>query len=711
MGAAMTPSDIAKFSLLTRQSGSALFATRNVDVCVYGATASGIMAAVSAAQNGKTVELINPDNVFGGMPTQGGLSYTDRAGGDCNVVKGLTNALYRQIWNANYTSNATDYPTFWGQSLNASPKAMAAQLTALLASSRITVRENYRVVPSAVKKSGTQIVSATFEDALTPLTAPQLIVTAAVYIDATYEGDLMAATGCSFAVGRESNTQYNEAYNGAVAPYNKAGAWQIDPYVTPGVASSGLLPGVNESVAAVGTGDSRVQAYGFRVNVVSTSGGPGTYRKFPEPANYNPLNYEILGRQFAAGQIAAWSDNANPPGLFNDHLCKDGVTDLNAGSALQQLDFIGGADAWPTASYAQRAAIYQQHVDWTLGLFKFLREDARVPAAIKTTLAGFGLPPYSQMPTHNGLPKQLYVREGRRMIGDFVMTDRHCRRLTPVTDGVCVGYYAMDSHHCQTVVYNGYIALEGGFFQKTQADGQDGRYWISYKALCPKAAECTNLLVTFAVSASHAAFASIRVEPIAMQLGEAAGFAAARAIDLGTAVQAVDPYKIREAMGYYPASALVLDVPQGANVAGSYDDPAGNGQVVVAGEWIETQTLASFGEASIYGPTYLSDDATNKGSCSVEFRFNLQKSGTYGVYVFYPESTTRAGAVPHTVTAGGVAQTAVNVNQINSGAWRSIGTFAFTANDPANNKVVVSNTGTTGYVVADAVALVPLYFN
>jgi ribulose 1,5-bisphosphate synthetase/thiazole synthase len=694
-----------------RKQADSLYATRNVDVCVYGATASGIMAAISAVQNGKTVELINPDATFAGMPAMGGLIYTDRAGGDCNVLKGLTNALYRAIWSGNYTANATDYPTYWGQSLNGSAKTFIAQIQAMVSANRLTIRNNYRVVPTGVKKTGAVINQVTFEDALLPTTAPQLNVTAAVFIDATYEGDLMAAAGCSFTVGREPNSQYNETYNGVVAVYNKAGAWQIDPYVTPGVPASGRLPGINATVATVGTGDSRVQAYGFRVSVVATTGGPGTYRRFPEPTTYNALNYEVLGRQFAAGHITAWSDNSSPPGLFNDHLCKDGVTDLNAGSALQQLDLIGGADAWPTATYAQRAVIYQQHVDWTLGLFKFLREDSRVPAGIKTTLAGFGLPPYSQVPTRHGLPKQLYVREGRRMIGDFVMTDRHCQRIDPVNDGVAIGFYAMDSHHCQAVISGGYVALEGGFFQKTAAGGQDGRYWISYKTLCPKAAECANLLVTFAVSASHAAFASIRVEPIAMQLGEIAGFAAARAIDLASTVQAVDPYKIREAIGMAPPGAIVLDIPPGGNVAGTYVDPAGNGQMVVAGTWLETQTLATFAEASIYGPTYLSDDATNKGTCSVQFQFNLAKAGTYQVYTFFPEGSTRSGAVPHTVTAAGVAQTVVNVNQINSGAWRLIGTYAFTAGSPANNKLVVSNTGTTGYVVADAAALVPLYYN
>jgi hypothetical protein len=155
----------------------------------------------------------------------------------------------------------------------------------------------------------------------------------------------------------------------------------------------------------------------------------------------------------------------------------------------------------------------------------------------------------------------------------------------------------------------------------------------------------------------------------------------------------------------------VLDIPPGGNVAGMYVDAAGNGQIVVAGAWQEVQTLSTFAESSIYGPTYLSDNATNKGTCSVEFRFALAKAGTYGAYAFFPESSTRSGAVPHTVTAAGVAQAAVNVNQINSGAWKLIGTYAFTANDPANNKVVVGNTGTTGYVVADAVALVPLYYN
>lgn len=715
---------------VTRRKADALYGSSGVDFCVYGATAGGIVAAIKAAQLGLKVELICPDTVFGGMPTRGGLAYTDRAGSDVNVFKGITNDIYRAIWLKYYSAAAATYPIYWAQSLNGDPAYLEAELRQRMASAGVTVRNNLRV--RSVEKSGTVATTIVFEDSVNPTTAPPLRVTAKQFVDAGYEGDLIAAANCLFTVGRESNAQYGESYNGVYPPYNFN--WEIDPYITPGVSSSGLLPGVSAALPANGTGDNRVQAYSHRVSVVSSTGTSNSYRPFPEPEVYNPLLYEALGRQFAKGSITAFADSTGTYGVFNAQQCKGGITDLNQGvGCLAGLDFVTHADSWPTGApwvrddpatvggevnacrrwstdvYAVRAQLMKDHVNYTLGLFKFLKTDPRVPAAVKQQLALYGLPPIWQLPTPFGIPSQLYVREARRLVGDFVQLDKHMLRMLPVNDGICVAFYAMDSHHCQYGVVNGYIATEGGFYVKTGATTSlDGRSWISKRVILPKRIDCTNLSALFALSASHASFASLRLEPICMQLGEAAAIMADQAIKNNVALHDVPSRRVREAMGYFHGGGIVLDVPPGAYAPGTYVDADGNGRIVVVGVWAEATTLGSTSEGSIYGPTQLTDNGVNKGG-SVSFEFALAKPGVHTPRVFFAELAGLPTNVPVDVIAGGVL-TSLTFSQQASGNWQPIpGTFAFTANDPANNKIVIRNAGTVGIVKVDAAQLVYQY--
>lgn len=686
---------------ISKKTADSLYATKNVDICIYGATASGIMAAISAWQNGKSVALINPDQAFAGMPVAGGLSYTDvtQASNDAWVLKGLTGTLYQTIWSqfysaaAGYVSPVADYPTFFTQSLNGSLRATRTVLTQMLSETRVDITNGFRIRSAA--KSGMKISSAIFEDSTDP-TKPSFTVVAKQFIDATYEGDLLAAAACSFTVGREANSVYGETYNGVLSPYQNN--WQISPYVIDGNPVSGLLPGIQPSLATIGTGDTKVQAYSYRVNVTTAA----NRRKIPDPDNYNPLLYEILGRQFAAGQITTLAQ------IFEIRAIKDGLFDMNNAGAFGTLDYIGANWSYPTATYAQRDVIIAAHKDYTLGLFKFLKTDPRVPAAIFNSLVAYGLPDYTQMQTPTGFPGQLYVREARRMIGDFVQTDRHCLRITPVNDGVCVGYYAMDSHHVQQAVAGGFFALEGNFFQKTGPANTDGRYWISYGVMLPKVTECTNLLVTFAISASHAAFASIRLEPVAMQLGEAAGYAASYAIDRNLSVQAVPVGAIRDAMGVFPSGGFVVDAPPGSAVPGTYNVP--NGKVITSGPWNELFGLGAATTASIFGPTFLYDGAANAGLCSASFRFALPNAGKYNLYAFYPASSSRYNHVALSIRFGGSTDNTKELNEQATGNWVLVGTFAFTANDPDNNYVTVLNTGSgAGLGVAvDAFCLQPV---
>lgn len=653
------------------------------DVLIYGATASGVMAAIAAKKAGKKAVIVDPGTHIGGMVT-GGVSYTDTYGNDFQILTDEVNDFYVDMAGHYGKTQAA----FWGESYNGAPAVAKSLLNARIAEYQVAIYQRARI--KRVQKIGTVISRAVFELSDAANLATDFAITADVYIDASYEGDLLARAGCSYTVGREGNAVYNELDNGVRTPTTNG--WAIDPYVTPGNSGSGLLPGIIAGpLAAAGSGDSYVQAYSYRVHI--TTGADK--RPFPEPQSYNALNYEVLGRLCAAGHITSLSS------IFTLRAIKDGMIDMNNGMGQLSLDYVMGSLAYPNADYATRDQIVQAHKDYTLGLFKFIREDSRVPSAVKTELATYGLPPRSQFDTDDGLPPQLYVREARRLVGDFVQTDRHCRRLDTVNDGIVVGVYPLDSHHVQRYVNeSGNVAIEGGFF-----DNQ-GRFWISYGAMLPKATECTNLLVTFAISASHAAFSAIRMEPQAMMLGMAAGYAASQAIDNLSTVQSVSAAKVRQALGYDPANSIVLDVPDSGS-PGVTTRPTGT--VTLTGTWTRVGTLSSVTDASIYGDGYLSDGNANKGSLSIAFAPKVAKAGMYNVYIHYPHAAAgRATNLPVAMTNGGTAKN-VSINATQDGRWRRVGVepYYFAAGDPSADTVTISNTGTNSYAVVDAIALVP----
>lgn len=651
------------------------------DVLIYGATAGGIMSAIAAQRQGKRAVIVDPGTHIGGMVT-GGVSYTDVYGNDYQVLKDEVNSFYADM-SAVYGKTQTQ---FWRESYNGSPAVAKKLLADRIASNKIKIYQGSRI--KRVTKSGTAIQRVIFEISSSPAVTSDFSIFADVFIDASYEGDLMRKAGCSYAVGREGNTVYNETDNGVRVTYT--GGWSIDPYVVEGNSGSGLLPGIIAGpLAAQGSGDTKVQAYSYRVHVTTAA----DKRPFPEPSSYNALNFEPLGRLCASANITMLNQ------IFVQRAIKDGLEDWNNGASLVSLDFVGGSWDYPGADYTTRASIIQAHRDYTLGLFKFIREDSRVPAGIKAALAAYGLPPRSQFDTDDGLPPQLYVREASRLVGDFVQTDRHCRLLDVVNDGIAVGVYPLDSHHVQRYVNaSSKVALEGEFF-----DNQ-GRFWISYGAMLPKAAQITNLLVTFAISASHAAFSSIRMEPQAMMMGLAAGYAASLAIDNFSTVQAVSAKKIRELMGFEPANSIVMDIPPGAT--GAVTTPSGT--VTVTGAWTETETLSIVSDATIYGPTFLSDGNAGKGTKSVAFAPNITTAGNYLVYAHYPHAASRGTNIPVTITNNGTAAN-LTLNQTLDGRWKLVSAtpYYFRAGTPSADSVTISNTGTSNFVMCDAIALVP----
>jgi hypothetical protein len=354
---------------------------------------------------------------------------------------------------------------------------------------------------------------------------------AKMFIDATYEGDLMAAAGVSFHVGREANAVYGETLNGVEPNLNDKNhrfVKPVDPFVKPGDASSGLIAGIQAlKLPPDGSGDRAVQAYCYRL---CTTDVAENRRPWPKPANLQVARYELLLRNFEAGdQRAPW----HPLWMPNRK------TDTNNNGAFS-TDYIGGNYDYPNADYAARERIVADHKSYQQGLLWTLANDPRVPSVVRAEFNRLGLVKDEFVDNENW-PTQLYVREARRMIGAYVMTEHNCRGKRVAEDSVGMGAYGMDSHNCQRyVTSDGHVQNEGD----VQVHGFKP-YPISYRAIVPKKDECENLLVPVCLSSSHISYGSIRMEPVFMILGQSAATAASMAIDDGVTVQNVAYEKLR----------------------------------------------------------------------------------------------------------------------------------------------------------------------
>ena len=485
--------------------------TPKYDVCIYGGSASGIMAAYSAAQMGMNVVVIEPTVRFGGL-TAGGLGFTDI--GNKQVVKGLALQFYRRL-GAHY-GNLENWVF--------EPSAAAYVLAGYLSHPRITAIKGYHLVDAS--KGGTEIGSirvANGKDTLS-FKAPW-------FIDCSYEGDLMAAAGVEYRVGREDNSEYGETWNGVHVMHLHQFPDGVDPFVEPGNPESGLLWGISsQQLGPEGSGDSLVQAYNFRICLTDSLANMIPIEK---PDGYDPSRYELLVRLYDAqpdmreiNQYFIWS---RMPG---------GKTDVNNRSAFS-TDMIGMNYDYPEASWERRQEIIKAHKDYTLGLLYFTAHDERIPAVIREFVAKWGLPKDEYLDSDHWTP-QLYVRESRRMVGEYVATQADCENIRVASDGIAMAAYTMDSHNCQRIV----VKKNGKYMVKNEGDVEipgGAPYPISYRSLTPKREQCTNLLVPVCCSASHIAYGSIRMEPVFMSLGQAAGLAVSFAKNRGlSCVQDVD---------------------------------------------------------------------------------------------------------------------------------------------------------------------------
>ena len=505
--------------------------SKEFDVVVYGGTSGGIASAVQVARLGKTVILIEPGKHLGGL-TSGGLGATDI--GNKAAIGGLSREFYQRV-RKYYEDDAA-----WKQEKLSEfngPGHVAKEDTAwtfeshvaeqiykdLLREHKVTVVLGQRLdLKSGIDKNETRIVSITMETGES--------YAGKVFIDATYEGDLMAKAGVAYHVGREANKTYGETLNGVQVKNSIHHQFvkKIDPYIKPGDPKRGLVPRVHAGPPGVdGEGDDRVQAYNYRL---CTTDRPENRRPWPKPVNYDEKQYELLLRNFEAG------DHRIP---WNPILIPNHKTDSNNNFAFS-TDDIGSNYAYPDGDYATRAKIIRAHIDYQQGLMWTLANHPRVPEKIRNHFAVWGLAKDEFVDTDNW-PHQLYVREARRMIGAYVMIEQNCRGQRVAEDSVGLAAYTMDSHNIQRfVTKDGHVLNEGD----VQVGGFPP-YPISYRCLVPKDKDCTNLLVPVCLSASHIAYGSIRMEPVFMVLGQTAATAAVLAIDAKVGVQNVDYAKLR----------------------------------------------------------------------------------------------------------------------------------------------------------------------
>ena len=660
---------------------------RKADIVVYGATSGGIAAAVQASRMGRSVILLDPGTHIGGLTT-GGLSWTDI--GNKAVVGGIAREFYQRIKKAYedpkvWTSetrdeyfarrrgpDARDEDAMW----TFEPRIASAVYARMMDEAGVKVIQKARLdlAPGkGVVKQGARITAIVMEDGAR--------YEGRMFIDATYEGDLMAKAGASYAVGREANSVYNETWNGVQAGhfhYHQfpEGA-NVDPYVTPGKPESGLLPGIDPAGPGVeGEGDKRIQAYCFRMCLTND---PNHSMPIAKPEGYDEKDHELLLRFAETGKYHEPSSKYDP--------IPNRKTDTNNHGAVS-TDYMGANWDYPEAGYAERERIAKRHEVYQKGYMWTLQNHPRIPAGLRAYYRQWGLPK-DEFTANGGWPAQLYIREARRLAGPVVMTEHHVMGRVLAEDPVGMGAYGMDSHNVQRyVTKQGFVRNEGN----VQVGGFPP-YPVSYRSIVPRKQEAENLLVPVCLSASHIAYGSIRMEPVFMVLGQSAATAAAQAIEAGVAVQDLDYAKLRARL---LADKQVLEAP--AALSRGDLDPTQLEGIVIDNQFAQVSAAwkgARSGKPRL-GPAYFYDLDARDGRATARFDVDARQPGRYRVKLLHPVAGENAANVPVEIAGGGKTYRAT-VNQRQPAGW--MGPFDL----PSRFTVTVTNRATNGVVTVDGV--------
>jgi hypothetical protein len=550
-----------------------------------------------------------------------------------------------------------------------------------LKKAKIKVLYSYRII--AAQKSKGNLVSITVQNSAHPSLNTNKTITAKIFIDCSYEGDLMAKAGVSYTVGREDNKQYDETYNGVQFRDKHQFPDGIDPYKIPGKPETGLLWGISkDTLLPNGTGNKMVQTYNIRVCLTKNK---ADMIPISRPQDYKPDRYELLLRLMQKRPVKSLE------GLMTLSQMPNDKTDINNNGPFS-TDMIGMSWKYPEASYNEREEIFKAHENYTKGLFYFIGHDPRLPAEIQSEMLQYGYPKDEYLGT-NHFTTQMYVREARRMVGGYVMTQANCEGKETVTDGIGIAAYTMDSHNAERLVVNGMVKNEGDV-----QIGGFGPYPVSYRSIVPKRSECGNLLVPVCLSASHIAYGSIRMEPVFMMLGQSAAMAASMAIDSKTAVQKVNVKKLQSMLKTNP-----LADGSTPEILVDNDDSLA---VTVKGSWKREVNFHG-----CYGPSVFVDSSTDKTGDFVRFAPDIKKEGLYNVYIYIAKIGGLSSRIPISVNNGSQQKIAdINIDNIvvkgqTEGEWVAIGKYHFSVGK--EGYIAIAGKGTDGILLADAVLFIP----
>ncbi len=636
----------------------------DADICVYGGTSGGVAAAVAAARLGKNVALVSLNHHVGGMSASG-LGVTDIGpGNDTSYLGGISREFYQRVGAAYGSTNLV----IWFE-----PHVAENVFRQMLAEAGVALHTNQLL--ASVTMTNSRIAQMTTQDGT--------VFRAKQFIDTTYEGDLMAAAGVTFTWGREGTNAYNESLAGI---RSLGGTYSYDPYVTPGTPASGLLPLVNPNTGGtVGQGDQRLQAYNFRLCLTQNA-----TNKIPitAPTNYSAATYELV-RRYVTNRLAVDGSVALSSLIHIQQIIPNGKTDINANGELS-TDYVGYNYTWATNTYAAREAIRAQHENYIRGLLYFYATSPNIPANLNTEAQSWGLAK-DEFTDTGGWPWQIYVREARRMVSDYVMTQSNCESRVTAPDGICLARYNIDSHGVQRLASGNFSRWEGSI-----GGTPPYPYPVSYRSIIPHAGECQNVFSTFALSASHVAFASCRMEPVFMMASQSAGTAAAFAIDDNVAVQNLNYAKL--------AAQLRAD---GQLLSWAAATSATNGiildQDTVPGTTNSGGWIAGANAGGWNGNYLLDGIGVNKPLKWLRYTPALPTNGTYEVYAWWVESSNRATNTPFDIIhAAGTNRVLVN-QRVSSSGWFKLMTTNF--NVGQSHGVIIRNDGTAtnNYVVADGI--------
>jgi hypothetical protein len=637
-----------------------------VDICVYGGSSAGVIAAYTAKKLGKSVLVVEPGKHLGGLTT-GGLGYTDI--GNKYAVSGIARDFYRRI--------GKHYGKF--EQWIFEPHVAENIFQEYIKQGDIPVLYEYQLI--AAKNNAGTIQEITIEHSSSASAGTNQIVRAKMFIDCSYEGDLMAKAGVSYFVGREANADYQETYNGVQLRDKHQFLDGIDPYKIPGKPESGLLWGISdEKLPPQGSGDKKVQAYNFRICL---SRDPKNLIPITKPEGYDSTRYELLIRVLEKEPNRPFNLILKPDMMPNQK------TDINNNGPFS-TDMIGMNYSYPEASYAERKKIMKEHELYSKGLLYFIGHSKRMPKHLQEEMLKWGYPKDEYTDNENWSP-QMYVREARRMVGAYIMTQANCEGKEKIQDGVGMAAYTMDSHNTSRVVVNGMVKNEGD----VQVGGFPP-YPISYRSLIPKANECKNLFVPVCLSATHIAYGSIRMEPVFMVLGQSSAIAAVQAIDKKFSVQDVDVKLVQQLLREDPLANK--STPE---ILIDNDD---NQFVTVVGDWKNQKN-----GRGCYAFSYLQAQPTGTVQ-SVKFTPAIKKEGLYEVFIYFPRLEGSSNKVTVAIHTGKEVKeivlkpTDIKVEGQTSGEWISSGKHTL---QKKGSSVSISTKGADGVVVADAVLFIP----